>query len=70
MLHILLYTLSNLIKFDQFDRVLVAIADWFNQLSIVDWLNYVALFPKDFYLILWDVKSFLKTCIPVNLCLF
>ena len=38
MLQILLYTLSNL--FDSvFDRVLVAIADWFNQLLIVGWFN-------------------------------
>ena len=31
---------------------------------------YVALFLKDFYLIFLDVKSFLKTCIPVNLLVF
>ena len=42
MFQILLYTLLNL--FDstnlmKFDRVLVTIADWFNQLLIVDWFN-------------------------------
>ena len=58
MFQILLYALWN--SFDSTNLIkfiwpCVAIADWFNQLLIVDWFNYVT---KDFYLILWDVKSY------------
>ena len=33
-------------------------------MAIVDWVK------QDLDLILWDVKSFVKTCIPVNVFVF
>ena len=41
-----------------------------NLMNMNKYTYYVALFHTDFYLILWDVKSFVKACIPVGPLVF
>ena len=65
---------SYFLKFDQKNvsnlAVYIIKVMWFNKFDQI-WFNYVTFsFQIKTYLILWNVKSFVKTCIPVDLLVF